>query len=916
MGNYEQLKQAVAAVIKQNGNYEITGNILQNTLLTIISNIGANKTFAGVAIPTTNPGNPDANIFYIAQNPGLYQYFNNIQIANPGINLLYHNGTNWVSVQISPNIYATRLPSILITRTDVMNNDVWINIDSYNRTFTVTNNVKYFRIDGTIGIITPSYCGLNPVNYDKEPIASDMVVQSSLICWDENNNELIPLDYSLGLRAGYIPLGIILLDERNWVVFQSNCLYTIDGVAPDTTVNTNLHPVGLSFRKTAGYVPLNTGLQANANFEVSDYIPVTSGQRIYFTLRTGSNIANNGTGIVGYNDNKEFVKYLWQNPNIVPDDGNAVTYYNRSIVIPDGVTFIRGCSKISDGIPLQIGTSLDLKETTDTLEIYGGKDWRKKIVQGNSVRGTSTPGYVPQSYYYKGIIGIQSTLPDNTRAIFINTIYVDRLLELSYDVTKWNLGLLFYDVNGNEIYFDRNNFYAVRTRIELAEPFMFAIQFAKKDNSVITDVDLTELMLQIRYKKANRELFTCVPENIRQNYSYSINPTFFVLGSRTGAPGVNVISNMFYTSRIFTTSRCLLSYRVKALANNVRIDIADGYDMFVVVDNEVQTELDTSWVNSTTYLATNVANKYIGIGIRKIDDSEITTADIEAINLSFTGMPDTEKELPYNYNGEKLTLGNKFNRTIYLDMAKIDSNPPRGAQQGFAIHGRYGFVMYDGGYCSVVDMDKKTLVSQFPLAVVATNNHVNNSNFGVEFPAGNTQFPAIYNSKFRDTGECFVENITLENSTLLQTISLQLANNPIYGISWAVDVQNKNLWAIGYKLENWATIEGNAIYYAKFRLPLISEGDIMFTDDDVIERFEMPYRVHQGFYITDNKIFAPWGIGNNCGLVVLDILTKQYITDVPLGQWGAEPEGIDEYNDSIIISHNHGGKGQLIEISF
>lgn len=33
MGNYEQLKQAVSDVIKTNGNREITGGIMQNTLL-------------------------------------------------------------------------------------------------------------------------------------------------------------------------------------------------------------------------------------------------------------------------------------------------------------------------------------------------------------------------------------------------------------------------------------------------------------------------------------------------------------------------------------------------------------------------------------------------------------------------------------------------------------------------------------------------------------------------------------------------------------------------------------------------------------------------------------------------------------------------------------------------------------------
>ena len=43
MGNYEQLKAAIAAVIKQNGNNEITGDLLQNTLTTIVSNVGSER---------------------------------------------------------------------------------------------------------------------------------------------------------------------------------------------------------------------------------------------------------------------------------------------------------------------------------------------------------------------------------------------------------------------------------------------------------------------------------------------------------------------------------------------------------------------------------------------------------------------------------------------------------------------------------------------------------------------------------------------------------------------------------------------------------------------------------------------------------------------------------------------------------
>lgn len=75
MGNYDELKIAVQTVIKQNGNEEITGQVMQNTLLNIISTIGANATFAGIATPDTAPGTPDQNVFYLAGTPGTYSNF-------------------------------------------------------------------------------------------------------------------------------------------------------------------------------------------------------------------------------------------------------------------------------------------------------------------------------------------------------------------------------------------------------------------------------------------------------------------------------------------------------------------------------------------------------------------------------------------------------------------------------------------------------------------------------------------------------------------------------------------------------------------------------------------------------------------------------------------------------------------------
>lgn len=95
MGNYEQLKQAVSNIIKTNGNQEITGAILQSALLSIISIVGENSTFAGIAVPETNPGTPDQNVFYIASQPGNYSNFGSIKLVDQVLILTNKNGY-WV----------------------------------------------------------------------------------------------------------------------------------------------------------------------------------------------------------------------------------------------------------------------------------------------------------------------------------------------------------------------------------------------------------------------------------------------------------------------------------------------------------------------------------------------------------------------------------------------------------------------------------------------------------------------------------------------------------------------------------------------------------------------------------------------------------------------------------------------------
>lgn len=105
MGNYEQLKEAISAVIKTNGNNEITGAILQDVLLTMISTIGYNATFAGIATTTTVPANVDENVFYLATETGTYSNFGALSIRTGRLNIITNRSGAWVTTPIDVPSY-------------------------------------------------------------------------------------------------------------------------------------------------------------------------------------------------------------------------------------------------------------------------------------------------------------------------------------------------------------------------------------------------------------------------------------------------------------------------------------------------------------------------------------------------------------------------------------------------------------------------------------------------------------------------------------------------------------------------------------------------------------------------------------------------------------------------------------------
>lgn len=99
--NYQALQEAIATAIKTNGEGEITGAVLQSVLQSMVSIVGANYQYMGVATTSTNPGTPAGSVFYLTSTAGTYTNFSGIVVEDGKLTALMWNSTAWSKSEIA-----------------------------------------------------------------------------------------------------------------------------------------------------------------------------------------------------------------------------------------------------------------------------------------------------------------------------------------------------------------------------------------------------------------------------------------------------------------------------------------------------------------------------------------------------------------------------------------------------------------------------------------------------------------------------------------------------------------------------------------------------------------------------------------------------------------------------------------------
>lgn len=350
MGNYEQLKQAVSDVIKTNGNQEITGEIMQNTLLSIISTVGSNATFAGIATPTTNPGTPDQNVFYIASEPGIYANFGNVKLIDQVLIFSNNNGTWYKSEVNIPNDYSlNRFEVNTFTNNLTINSfikEIYLSGNGFdkNNKYAIYSIVRGFDGIGWAISIKNIDTGLSTgwiIISDSEEltgyvkaIKGGYTLELLINNWDKIEKQIVFTEedgklYN-ALNIDFSPT-IKLINYENETTIQ---ISDIKGYSEENREVLSKQFNLFDFGENGKFIGSNGNISNGEYYKISKFQKVKQGDVVLFTAKYHTTSVLNA--LYGYNNEQR------ENPIVLLDWSGEAEYINKEVVIPSGVNYIQG----------------------------------------------------------------------------------------------------------------------------------------------------------------------------------------------------------------------------------------------------------------------------------------------------------------------------------------------------------------------------------------------------------------------------------------------------------------------------------------------------------------------------------------------------------------------------------------------
>lgn len=228
MANYTQLLAAIRAAIKQNGTNDITGQLMQDTLCAVVGSVGRYAQLAGVAIPNTNPGTPDQNVFYLTSTPGTYVNFGGLIVPASRLCALHNVNGSWEMVVL-----------VVFSDGSTINIDPALDPDSPNP---VENRVVYEECQAIRTLIAQSVIAIHafrtsdPAEINGFRFSNKIILSFSAILTDGNNDLQYFSASQLGTR-----LNLCYANINAHAVFYEK----LDGATNFSTLIGNFSLVGI-----------------------------------------------------------------------------------------------------------------------------------------------------------------------------------------------------------------------------------------------------------------------------------------------------------------------------------------------------------------------------------------------------------------------------------------------------------------------------------------------------------------------------------------------------------------------------------------------------------------------------------------------------------------------------------------------
>lgn len=399
MGNYTTLKTTINANIRQNGNQEITGKILNSVLNAMVNTLGEGYQFAGVATTATNPGTPDAKVFYIANGKGTYTNFGGIEVTEDDVVVLYwdsswHKGSTGIAYQAkltkleekTKDLYLLEEDSFIIT--DKNGNK----IASFDKNGLHVTSIEVLKDDSLINILHLITDKVDKV-YGKQLSSEDFTtelkeklenliinedildVYDGLCIVDGNGYKALEIDAHGNIRMNRNTNGALsgknlytLCDSLGTAGHWQKKLCDITGMVFDNNINVDkAHPLSAGGTKTS-VSGMGTFTRAQ---NLVEYWKGSQGKTIDVLIIENINDMNDADGHGDINDSAWCLTQQIVLDNVQSNSGVAESYFNNNV------------SSIVGSVTKKFGTTIRVPYSS-------GEAYRLEILSPASQNGNIT----------------------------------------------------------------------------------------------------------------------------------------------------------------------------------------------------------------------------------------------------------------------------------------------------------------------------------------------------------------------------------------------------------------------------------------------------------------------------------------------------------------------------------------------